>query len=265
MTSPLQQALLALSGLILIVATALDTPVVAVFSLPAALLAPGYVALRAAGRRRAFDADPWLTWSLRVVFSLAVWTVLGAVFAVAPLLDPRWVPVVVGCWLLLLVLAELDRTELPNSWLFTVPWPRFRREAVMFGVFVAVAAGSVAGAYAISTGAAAPAPYLSASLTPATSTVYDRSGRLRVAVRVDNASTSGRHPVLTVRIDGRQVLGRTLSVPAGGSVQVALTQARTPHCWTRLTVAITGVPARLQPRDLTAYGPATQAKACTPS
>lgn len=90
----LEQLLLVVAGFALVLGSVLATPWVAVVTLPAAVIAPGHVLLRWAAAR--LTADVWLTWTLRVLLSLALWTLLGAVFAIAPGLDPRVLPLLVG-------------------------------------------------------------------------------------------------------------------------------------------------------------------------
>lgn len=122
-----EATLLVVAGFSLVLATLVDTPWVSVLTLPAALLAPGHVLLRVAAAR--LTAEPWFAWALRVLLSLAVWTLLGAVFAITPGLDPRVVPLLVGPVLVLVGLsgranrhplltrpaAEADDPDLPGQ------------------------------------------------------------------------------------------------------------------------------------------------------
>ena len=77
--NPREEAVLLVGGACFLLAAVVDSPLIAIITLPVALLAPGHVVLRSLGQGFDGDGDPWLPWALRVVLSLAVWTVGGEI------------------------------------------------------------------------------------------------------------------------------------------------------------------------------------------
>lgn len=275
-----EAALLVAAGFSLVLATLVGTPWVSLLTLPAALLAPGHALLRVAAGR--LTAEPWLAWALRVLLSLAVWTLVGAVFAITPGLDPRLTPLLVGPALVLVGLAgpggasrhplSADRGPVRATGATgtagrgpTGQDPRaLAGRLVTVAIFGVVAAGSLFAGYRIVTGAPAGPGYVSVALDPPELVAYDRQGRLTPAVEVRNGTGQAVVVALDLRVDGRRLDPVRLgTVPAGGSARAALGQVRMPACWTRLTVTLAAadLPGRA-PRPLVLQGPRGDLPTC---
>jgi hypothetical protein len=263
----LPDRLLMLAGVSLLVAPLLDTPWLSLLTLPAALIGPGHVLLLTIARR--LTADPWLAWTLRVLLSLALWTLLGALFALVPGLEPRWLGTPIGFVLLLVALA---RTEQRRQRLAPAPEQAPAGAAVIrklpaklvgVAIFAVVAIGSLGAGYLISTGGDRPVPYLSLGLTPADVLPYGANGRLSAAVELRNGGRQRITVSLDLRVDGRRLPVRPVgAVPAGDTVRAALDDVPLPRCWSRLTIAVAGVAPSLAPRPLVAYGPGSSPAGC---
>jgi hypothetical protein len=268
----IEEGLLAAAGVSLLASAVVSSPLIAVATLPAALLVPGHLTLRFAGRGFGTDGDPWLPWVLRVVLSLAVWTIAGAVVVVIPGLDPRWLGYAVGAEVLLLSAARLSslrrharpRHESTGDLSASAPpgqrWVRSRvlpSQAGVLAIFAGVAAVAIFGAYLISSsGSATQQSFVSISFTEPTIQAYDVNG-VNATVEVRNRSTGEFQAELQAFIDGRRVLGRPLVVPEDGSILIPLRGVRTTACWAQLRVQLVGGPQDLRPPPLYASGPRT--------
>ena len=270
-------------GLLLMAGTVVHERWLVPFVLAAALLAPGYavVALLAAAVEYDSGEGLWRTLALRLVVSVAVWTVVGTllvVLGVDPVHGARAVAVA-------LVAAGL-RHVVRHSTAAGVPWPASLvaatrswgavlglRHVAVFLVGGLVLLAALAGAVRLATGGdpaavaaagtSAQAPYVSLAVPGGVGTLTpDSAGRSRVRVDVTGSrlpAAADRAATLLVRVDGRVRETLDVEVPATGSVTLT-PSGRWGRCWRRAEVVLlasepSSALAGLVPRPLTLNGP----------
>ena len=268
--------LLGAAGLVLPAGLIIGSPWVSLLTIPAALLAPGQLVLRLAAARFIRGLDPWFLWPLRLVASLAVWTVLGALFALVA--DPRWLAAAVGPSLLLAALAMRAAARgvvgppAPGAAAGTAipvpPGARRRhvargllpRGVAVLGVFAVVAAACLAVGHRLATSGPGPVPYVAMDVAGPTGPGYDGSGAIRVTVEVRNATAEPRTIRLRAAVDRRSLVQRRVRLTAGQVYRLPITSPG--GCWTRLAVTATDLPADLAPRPLVLWGPSAAPNGC---
>lgn len=270
-------------GLLLLAGTVVHERWLVPFVLAAALLAPGYavVALLAAAVEYDSGEGLWRTLALRLVVSVALWTVVGTLFVVLGV-DPVHGARAVAVALVAAGVRHIVRHSTADG----MPWPvsfvaatRSWRavlglrhvSVVLVGGLVLLAA--LAGAVRLATGGdpaavaaagtSAQAPYVSLAIPDGVGTVTpDLAGRSLVRVEVTGSrlpAAGDRAATLQVRVDGRVRATLDVEVPAAGSVTLT-PSGRWGRCWKRAEVELLAAQsssalAGLVPRPLTLNGP----------
>lgn len=274
-------------GVLLGTGTLVHSPWLVPAVLAAALVAPGYAVVATYAAAVEYDSGEglWRTLALRVVTSVAVWTVLATAFVVVGI-DPVHAVRLVALALVGLgavgVVGHCRATGLPvaasavgalRTWRAVLGLRHVAAPLAGAVVVVTALLGAVAVAGSGPAGTASSrAPYVSLS-------VAGGDGVLAVGARgrttVDVVVTGSRLPAagdldarLEVYVDGRLRTGRDVTVPAAGSTTVRLSGAW-GRCWQRASVVLEPVAgtgtalADLVPRPLTLDGPGLGAAAGT--